>query len=39
MTCKADMTKIEKYKTAFEQIKAVVEDTDKEWMEKIVALV
>lgn len=28
MTCKADMTKIEKYKTLFEQIKAVVEDED-----------
>lgn len=28
MTCKADMTKIEKYKTAFEQIKSVVEDED-----------
>lgn len=69
MTCKADMTKIEKYKTLFEQIKAVVEDeddlianmaniaamlhktfgfwwtafntfddTDKEWMERIVSL-
>lgn len=67
MTCKA--TKIEKYKTAFEQIKSVVEDeddlianmanmsamlhetfgfwwtgfntfddTDKEWMERIVSL-
>ena len=28
MTCKADMTKIEKYKTVFEQIKSVVEDED-----------
>jgi len=38
MTCRADMTKIEKYKTLFEQIKAVVDDTDKEWLERIVSL-
>lgn len=34
MTCKADMTKIEKYKTVFNTF----DDTDKEWMERIVSL-